>query len=161
MKNNLFYYATSELSQDAFICWLSSFALEDVCTDVHLKDCATEMLCLFVPEFDKEKISLYTVEKQVKNIDVLLTVSYKGELYKIIVEDKTFTSEHDNQLLRYVHQVKEWYPQSKVRGVYYKTGFQSDLKTVEEAEYTVVSRRDILQLMEPYTKLTQNQIIME
>ena len=29
MKNNLFNYATSELSQDAFICWLCSFALPD------------------------------------------------------------------------------------------------------------------------------------
>ena len=40
MKNNLFSYATSELSQDAFICWLCSFALpEDVAVylDVSLK----------------------------------------------------------------------------------------------------------------------------
>lgn len=29
LKNNLFYYATKELSQDAFICWLCSYALED------------------------------------------------------------------------------------------------------------------------------------
>ena len=29
LKNNLFNYATSELSQDAFLCWLASYALED------------------------------------------------------------------------------------------------------------------------------------
>lgn len=29
LKNNLFEYATSELSQDAFICWLASYAHEE------------------------------------------------------------------------------------------------------------------------------------
>ena len=28
-KTNLFYYATSELSQDAFICWLLSHCLKE------------------------------------------------------------------------------------------------------------------------------------
>lgn len=28
-SNNLFGYATNELSQDAFICWLLSFAMEE------------------------------------------------------------------------------------------------------------------------------------
>ena len=30
LKNNLFNYATSELSQDAFLCWLASYALEEI-----------------------------------------------------------------------------------------------------------------------------------
>lgn len=29
LKNNLFEYATSELSQDAFICWLASYAHDE------------------------------------------------------------------------------------------------------------------------------------
>ena len=79
----------------------------------------------------------------------------------IIIEDKTFTSEHDNQLLRYVNQVKEVYPHAKIRGVYYKTGFQSDLKNVQAANYAIVTRKDILSLMKPYTEQTKNQIFKD
>lgn len=40
-SNNLFRYATSELSQDAFICWLVSFALrENEGVDKVLTQCA-------------------------------------------------------------------------------------------------------------------------
>ena len=52
LKNNLFNYATSELSQDAFLCWLASYALEDAEPDDALRSCAREMLELFVPEFN-------------------------------------------------------------------------------------------------------------
>lgn len=52
LKNNLFNYATSELSQDAFLCWLASYALEDAEPDDTLRSCAREMLELFVPEFN-------------------------------------------------------------------------------------------------------------
>ena len=52
LKNNLFNYATSELSQDAFLCWLASYTLEDAEPDDALRSCAREMLELFVPEFN-------------------------------------------------------------------------------------------------------------
>ncbi len=52
LKNNLFNYVTSELSQDAFLCWLASYALEDAEPDDTLRSCAREMLELFVPEFN-------------------------------------------------------------------------------------------------------------
>ena len=47
MKNNLFCYATSELSQDAFLCWLVSFALEGAKSDVALQVCSREMLNVY------------------------------------------------------------------------------------------------------------------
>ena len=52
LKNNLFNYATSELSQDAFLCWRASYALEAAEPDDALRSCAREMLELFVPEFN-------------------------------------------------------------------------------------------------------------
>ena len=42
LKNNLFTYATKELSQDAFLCWLASYALEDAEPDDALRSCARE-----------------------------------------------------------------------------------------------------------------------
>ena len=48
-RNNLFSFATSELSQDAFIGWLMSFALpEHEDEEPQLADCARELLRLMV-----------------------------------------------------------------------------------------------------------------
>lgn len=132
MKNNLFYYATSELSQDAFICWICSFAFDD-CTDPILHKCAKQLLRLFVPDLSEQDIRLVDVERQVGHVDVLLTISTGNQLYKIIVEDKTFTSEHDNQLMRYLEQIEAAHPDCIAKGVYYKTGFQCDLSSVVQA----------------------------
>ena len=42
LKNNLFEYATSELSQDAFICWLASYAHEEAEKDAALNPAGEE-----------------------------------------------------------------------------------------------------------------------
>jgi hypothetical protein len=52
MDNNLFSYATSELSQDAFLCWLLSYAINGCSKDLSLKACAQDFLRIFtgIPE---------------------------------------------------------------------------------------------------------------
>lgn len=161
MKNNLFYYATSELSQDAFICWLVSFALPDSRKDNILKDCAKEFICLLNSEIDKEGLILEKIERQKDNIDILLTVKSNSQQYIIIIEDKTFTDPHDNQLVRYLKQTKEKYPDCTVNGAFYKTGFQGDLSSVINAKYTIVTRDRVLNLMQRYLKDTSNEIFKD
>ena len=133
-KNNIFHYATSELSQDAFLCWLFSFTLKDVDNEPVLKTCAEDFLKQFVPELeDENEIWLSNEpERQYKSIDILLTVNDK---YKIIIEDKTYTKEHDNQLERYFDIVKSDFTNYVVKSVYFKIGFQSDTSAVERAGY--------------------------
>lgn len=162
LKNNLFEYATSELSQDAFICWLASYAHEEAEKDAALNECARKMLEMFVPEFEGKNFKLLNVERQVDKIDVLLTVECEKKVYKIIVEDKTYTSEHDNQLKRYVDGLAEKHEENTVivKGVYYKTGFQSDLSSVEDAHYEIISREKMLNLMQQYADKTNNQIFI-
>ena len=89
MKNNLFSYATSELSQDAFLCWLLSFSLEDAKSDIALQLCSKEILKLFVPELRDQPFVLANIEQQFMHIDVLLTITAGNQIYKIAVEDKT------------------------------------------------------------------------
>lgn len=161
MKNNLFGYATSELSQDAFLCWLVSFALEGAKSDVALQVCAREMLKLFVPELREQPFALTDIERQVMHIDVLLTITTGNQIYKIAVEDKTFTSEHDNQLVRYLDSLRNIYPECKVCGVYYKMGFQSDLSQVRAAGYQIVTRAQILALMGQFIDRTENNIFLD
>ncbi len=162
LKNNLFEYATSELSQDAFICWLASYAHEEAEKDAALNECARKMLEMFVPELKSKNFKLLDVERQVDNVDVLLTVECEEKIYKIIVEDKTYTSEHDNQLERYKKELKEKHEENAVivKGVYYKTGFQSDLSSVEKAGYEKISREKMLNLMQQYADKTNNQIFI-
>ena len=107
LKNNLFTYATKELSQDAFLCWLASYALEDAEPDDALRSCAREMLELFVPELKGRPFTLQDVERQAGHIDVLLTAELAGTTYKIIVEDKTYTREHSKQLMRYKEEIQK------------------------------------------------------
>ena len=162
LKNNLFEYATSELSQDAFICWLASYAHEEAEKDEALNECARKMLEMFVPDFKGKNFKLLNVERQVDNVDVLLTVDCEGVIYKIIVEDKTYTSDHDNQLERYKKNLEDQHKADNfiIKGVYYKTGFQSDLSSVEKSKYKVIKREKMLGLMKPYAEKTNNQIFI-
>lgn len=160
MKNNIFSYATGELSQDAFICWLMSYAMKDAENDVALRMCAQDFLRQFIPELSCEE-NIYISEipqKQYKSIDVLLTVNEK---YKVIIEDKTYTSEHDNQLSRYFDIVCEDYKNFTVKGVYFKTGFQSDLSAIKESGYMYFDRQAILKTIEKYADKTQNRIFRD
>ena len=158
MNNNLFQYATSELSQDAFICWLLSYAIKDCEKDEVLTECAKEFLRFFIPELKDEPVYLSEPpRRQYKSIDVLVTVNDK---YKVIIEDKTHTSEHDNQLIRYRQTVNEDFPEYKCIGIYYKIGFQSDMGNVIDAGFVVCDREKILSVLSKYISLTSNDIFM-
>lgn len=166
MKNNLFYYATSELSQDAFICWLVSFALPESKKDNKLKECAKDFICLLNPDIDKGSLILEKIEKQatVKEgsiVDILLTLTSNSKHYKIIIEDKIYADSHGNQLVRYLKDVKEKYPEYIVKGAFYKTGFPGDLSSVRDVGYTIITREMMLKLMEKYIKDTSNDIFKD
>lgn len=165
MKNNLFQWATSELSQDAFICWLMSYAMEGAKQDASLKACAQAFVRKFLQLKDENaaivvnnierQVSVKDKEQKKRNIDVLLTVNGK---YKIIVEDKTYTSEHDDQLQVYKDAITDLYPKHTVVGVYYKTGFQSDYEIVDKAGYCQIGLAEIVKLLGEYKDKTTNVI---
>lgn len=97
IKNNLFYYATSELSQDAIICYIMSFAMEkNKNANKEIYNIASELINLM--GINNEEITVTAIKKQYRNIDVLIEVNEK---YNIIIEDKTFTSQHSDQINRY------------------------------------------------------------
>ena len=126
MINNLFHYATSELSQDAFLCWLFSYAHADSKVDIALRDCAIAMIKHFAPnlrEKDNADIVVIDILRQYKAIDVLIELK---EDYVILIENKTNTSEHDNQLTRYLEIARQEYTEKEIMPIYYKTGFQGD-----------------------------------
>ena len=102
IQNNIFSYATKELSQDAFLCWLANWYNYD---ESPLKELAEVFIRKILTEAKVEVKSIDTVEvlKQYKKIDVLLIVN---KSIAIVIEDKTKTSEHDKQIERYKREIE-------------------------------------------------------
>ena len=160
MDNNLFSYATSELSQDAFLCWLLSYAINGCNKDLFLKACAQDFLRIFtgIPE-DGDVYLSCPPQRQYKHIDILLTVN---DRYKVIIEDKIGTSEHSKQLELYREAIcKEFSPEYEIRGVYFKTGYQSNLSGVIAANYKICMRNDILSILQKHAGTIQNNIFQD
>ncbi len=150
-KPNLFSFATSELSQDAMICWLLSWASPEY------KDTDSELHCLGVSLieafFEKhgKKVPVINdikVKKQDNRIDVLCELN---DEFAILIEDKTGTTNHSNQLVRYLEEVKSRkYKEENILPIYYKTEDQGDYSDIEEKGYQVFRRDDILEVLKPY-----------
>ncbi len=167
-KNNIFSYATKELSQDAFICYLCSYAYSGEAKDKALNECAKEMISMFSDyAFGEDEFELNDIGKQENNIDIILWLSSSNKEYLIIIEDKTHTSEHNHQLEKYREKNIQKYIEKKrikdpiIKGVYYKTGFQGDYSNVVKAGYKIISRRDLLTLFKSYLPRTNNTIFHE
>lgn len=121
MEHNIFKYATSELSQDAVICWLLSFYNNK---NSKLYSLAKDLLSSFVAlSSEDNKIE---IQQQFYKTDIL--VYFPNTKKVIIIEDKTYTSEHDEQIAKYVEKISndDKYKECKVYVVYFKTGFYYD-----------------------------------
>ena len=157
MRPNIFDYATSELSQDAFLAWLFKWAeKENEFENKELYKCSNECLKTFFGNIKINKVNTVSISKQWENIDLWITVNEK---YHLIIEDKTGTSEHNNQLVRYKDIAKKWYRSEKGKDfdsyfsfVYFKTGDVTpyEKERIDEAEYKIITRSDMLAIFNKY-----------
>lgn len=151
-RPNLFAYATSELSQDAFICWLLSWASPKFKkTEKDLHECAINLIRGLL---DKHKISIPSkieqveVRKQDNNIDVLCIINGN---YTILIEDKTGTKSHSNQLTRYLEDVKgRDFEENTIIPIYFKTEDQANYSSVVKNGYQPFLRGDFLSILNAY-----------
>lgn len=160
-KPNIFKYATSELSQDAIICYILEWAKNDnKKLNNQLHDLAINFLDSLFNKFEEvpKPLEYKTIEikKQYRNIDILCIVN---NTHSIIIEDKTNTKNHSNQLQRYFEQIKKDFSNTEVLPIYFKTGDQSNYDKVLENGYKVYSREDFLQVLK--TNKVNNNIIEE
>lgn len=166
---NLFNFATSELSQDAMICYMLQWAeKENKDLDNEAYTIGTKLLDAFFGKNKQvEKPRVYDsvkVLKQYKNIDVLCIVNNE---YYIIVEDKTNTSHHSNQLENYFNKInkEDGVEAENILCIYYKSGEEYDLSQLSgetqeglKWEYKLFSKEDILDVLNLDLK---NQIFVE
>lgn len=151
---NLFKFATSELSQDAFICWLLSWADQDYQTgnDKHraLNRLATSVLALFFKKAGNSlpsRIDKIVVKRQANNIDVLCIIN---DTYCVLIEDKVGSLQHSDQLIRYkqfmLNGHVQTFTEDKIIPIYLQTHDQSNYKAVLKDGFYPVTRKDLLDL---------------
>lgn len=157
-KPNIFNYATKELSQDAAICWLIEWAYHDEPGRERLTKCGQKFIeALFAKHGKKvpENCGKPEIQPQYNYIDVLSRI---GE-YVLLVEDKTGTKDHSDQLERYYKKVlgevtkEEKVGKENILPIYLKTGNQSlfDRMRIENSTpYKVFDRGDFWKVVEPY-----------
>lgn len=126
--NNIFSFATGELSQDAFICWCLNWINEpDTVTTHRYRQLGLELLAKLINNPSNSdvlsKVNIKSIDKvilvqQVLNIDVLAIIpQYK---LAIIIEDKTCTSEHGNQISFYKDSLEVVFKYQKPWNAYTK-----------------------------------------
>lgn len=149
VKINLFNYATSELSQDAIICWLLEWAkAENKAMNNALHLVGLAFLDSLFSKFDTIKTphryDTIKVCKQYKQIDIFCIVN---DEYAIIIEDKTNTKNHSKQLERYLNEIRKKFDDSKILPIYFKTGDQSNYISILEKGYKLYLRKDFLSVL--------------
>jgi hypothetical protein len=162
---NLFHYATSELSQDAFLTWLINWAdVKHEDADPFLNKCAVSFVQKLLGKDENYQIKTVESNRQFKNIDVWALINNE---HFIVIEDKTGTKEHSDQLNRYSNIAAEKYEKSKIEIslVYFKMEEQGSFKNIEDAGYSVFKRTQMLSILTQYMSSTggvnQNAIIVD
>ncbi len=148
---NIFDYATGELSQDAFICYLLAFGADKYKSAYSREfDIAHSFLEKCGLPFDEE---ILEIRKQYLDIDVLVVTSS----YLLIIEDKTGTHEHDDQIVKYVKALKtdNLSLGRKIKVCYLKTMDyvraykSSDVDVLPQCDCCSLRRKDLLELLKP------------
>ena len=151
MKNNLFSFATSELSQDAFICWCLNWINYP---NESLYPMAKDIFSNLLEEKDLENEEV-EIKRQYKKIDVLVIL--KNSKIAYIIEDKTYTFEH-KQIQRYKEEIEKdpKIKENTIKTVYFKTGFWFSYDDLVSADIKI-DREDFLKIIKKYKG--KNQIL--
>lgn len=107
VKHNLFAFATSELSQDAFFCWALDCLNRDEDSPLYGFGRSFCALLLGRKNDDLPKIKGVVIRRQFKHVDVLALVVYSNRttIDALVIEDKVNTSEHDDQIQKYLTEL--------------------------------------------------------
>ena len=184
---NIFRYATTELSQDAFICYLVACASEATSP---LKECGKAFVrALFragasggtkdIPVLDSngnllapyngpcEVSDVCTPVRQYgkEKIDVYFQAKVDGKMGSFSIEDKVDTEAHSNQLKRSLdYVINDDQEEDLIKPVYFKTGymFNYEREDVEENNYSVFDAEDLKKFLNCHPNaIREDQILRQ
>ena len=177
-RNNIFNFATSELSQDAFICWLCNWVNFDDNSLSEDEKKLKELAIDFIEKMSGEKLGdrKVNIKRQYQKIDVLLEIQNKTEFITkgnninpivdmyVIIEDKVGIGLHSNQIERYRELISEKNEKdngsrAKIKVVYYKIYDEDNTERLKENGVNVIlGRENILELLKEYKDKINNSI---
>jgi hypothetical protein len=147
---NIFNYATNELTQDAFLSWVLAWAKPEFKPSnesLHLLGTDFLRSLLAKESFELGAVEKLEIKQQFKKIDVLVHLETNGKKYAIIIEDKVYSGPHSDQLMRYKSIVSDQYKEAIQVPIYFKTGYQHNLTSVENKGYHHYSLKDFLAVL--------------
>jgi len=154
MKPNIFEISTKELTQDGFFTWLLQWAdPSNKQYNEDLNKCAILFVKMLIQKQITGDLTINKVNagRQRENIDIWAEVN---DEYLIIIEDKTFTSEHSNQLKTYQKVAKKYCEENKFKliCIYLKTGSEakSSLDIIAEKGYALVTRGELIEFFKKF-----------
>ncbi len=179
---NIFRYATKELSQDAFICWLVACAAK---ATGPLHECGLAFVrALFragvadgikgIPVLDPDggmtshegPCDISDVGNpctQYNRIDVYFQAKVDGKKVSFIIEDKVETEAHGDQLAKYLNAViQDEHKEDLIKPIYFKTGyvFNNERDDVEENKYSLFEAEDLKKFLAgQQDAIRENQIL--
>lgn len=159
-KPNLFKIATKELSQDALLTWLLQWSSpENKTFDIKLHECGTSLLRLLMKaseHYKNKTLIQIKAGRQWDGIDIWAELYFSdNKKTLLIIEDKTHSSEHSDQLKRYKDQSDVWAKENDFEEVictFIKIGGEAQrlLKAIEAKGYQVFDRASILDCLLPF-----------
>jgi len=156
---NLFRYATKELSQDAFFCWLLAWANDEYAAiDAALHKVGSGFVNMLLAEHDLVLIgpTRVRVHRQYSYVDILVEV---GDDLVLLIEDKVHAGIHGDQLTRYKERILEAFPGRHIAPVFLKTGDQARYDAVEAAGFKRVGRDKLLDFLRPACAASNHPIL--
>ena len=127
LMKNLFDFATKELSQDAFICWLISSYDSEIIGKISY-DFINHITNW---KFEYGSIKAMEIEQQFEKMDILIRVwtsenKDESSKYIIVIEDKADSSAHEKQLLEYGKKIDSWGKcEDRIIKIFYKSNYLS------------------------------------
>ncbi len=161
MKPNLFSFATKELSQDAFLCWLISWGdVRRADLDPHLHEAGKAFLDAIFTRAGLDPLAVYELapgspEQQWQKTDVLVKFQ-NGPV--LLIEDKAGSREHSGQLQRYLKACRSRFPGETIIPLYLQTDEQSGYRDIEAQGYVIYRGGDLLDLLLGYGKNVASEI---
>lgn len=155
-RPNIFKLSTKELSQDAFIAWLLQWASPKFKElDKVLHECGKAFLFLIMGYNPEKSVENIEVGRQWDYVDVWAEIFFTDNTKTLLViEDKTFTGEHSNQLSRYKKQVQDYCIENGFDLVctYFKIGSEpvKAINLIKEQGFHIVTRKEIIECLHPY-----------
>lgn len=152
---NLFAFATKELSQDAFLRWLF-----ESWKDKDLTPVVSALLKKFCILSDNENIEKIETWAQWCKIDITVYIDTDKRKLALFIEDKSFSGEHD-QLLKYnshIDKIKD----REIFKIFYKTSLlnDKDITAARNADWKTYDINEIYGLFRPFAA-TENVILFQ